>query len=196
MWAALPSILWIGVALVAIVMLRRTLAQLANVLLWRLRTGSALKIASLEMGEIIRADQVIPSGAGRVYSDVRPDSDGLRFKQRESYYLPTRNLQLVHRAAPSRDADYAYDVVIYLIPHPATDATLACVSHVDYYPGRGWQDSIFTISNRARGFSIALSTRGPFVCTAEIHFSDGEVVTVGRYIDGEMAGTVPATNEE
>ncbi len=194
MWAALPSILWIGVALIAIVMLRRTLGQLADVLLWRLRTGSALKIASLEMGEAIRPDQSITSGAGRVYSDVRPD-DGSRFIQRESYYRPSRNLQLVHRVAPSRDSDYAYDVLIYLIPHPRSDATLACVSHVDYYPGRGWNDSIFTVTNRARGFSIALSTRGPIVCTAEIHFSDGEVVVVGRYIDGEMAGVVPVTYE-
>jgi hypothetical protein len=196
MWAALPSILWIGVAIVAIVMLRRTLARLANVLLWRLRTGSALKIASLELGQLIRVDQEIQSGAAQAYTAVRPDSDNLRFKQRESYYLPNRNLQLVHRVAPSRDADYAYDVMIYLIPHRGTDATLACVSHVDYYAGRGWKNSIFTITNRARGFSIALSTHGPFVCTAEIHFTDGEVATVGRYIDGEMAGTMPVSNEE
>ena len=74
------------------------------------------------------------------------------------------------------------------MPHPGTDATLACVKLVEYYCGKGWRDTVFTITDRARGFPLALSTRGPFVCTAEIHFTDGETVMMGRYIDAEMAG--------
>jgi hypothetical protein len=195
-WSILPNLLWFVVAIVALVLLRGTLKQLVEILLWRLRMGSAIKVASLEIGQAISMDEDFASGANLFYSNVRPDQDGLRFKQRESYYAPNRNLQLVHRVAPSRNPNYAYDVLIYLVPHPGTDATLASVKQVEYYCGRGWKNTIFTIIDRSRSFQIALSTRGPFVCTAEIHFTDGEIVTVGRYIDGEMSGITPAVIEK
>jgi hypothetical protein len=158
--------------------------------------GSAIKVASLEIGQAIAMDEEFVAGANTLYSDVYIDQDNRRFKQRESYYVPNRNLQLVHRVAPSRDSKYTYDVMIYLIPHPNTDATLASVEHVEYYFGRGWKNAIFKITDRSRSFQIALSTRGPFLCTAEIHFTDGEVATIGRYIDGEMVGITPIVSEK
>ncbi len=194
-WTVLPNILWIVFAIIALILLRRTLAQLADVLLWRLRMGSAIKVASLEIGQAIPMGEDFTVGANTFYSNVQPDQDDHRFKQRESYYVPNRNLQLVHRVAPSRNPAYAYDVLIYLVPHPNTDATLASVKQVGYYCGRGWKNTIFNITDRSRSFQIALSTRGPFVCTAEIHFTDGECITVGRYIDGEMAGLTAVAGE-
>lgn len=195
-WSILPSLLWIAFAVVALILLRRTLTQIADVLLWRLRTGSALKVASLELGQAIVADQEFASGDTVLYSAVRTDRGGHRFKQRESFYLANRNLQLVHRVAPSRNPSYAYDVLIYLVPHTSGGGTLVSVKDVEYYFGKGWKNTIFTITDRSRGFQIALSTRGPFFCTAELHFTDGEVVTIGRYIDGEMAGIARAVSEE
>jgi hypothetical protein len=195
-WSILPDILWIVFAIIALILLRRTLAQLADVLLWRLRMGSAIKVASLEIGQAIAMDDEFAVGANTLYSDVHLDQDNRRFKQRELYYVRNRNLQLVHRVAPSRNPKYAYDVLIYLVPHPNTDATLASVKHVEYYCGRGWKNAIFKITDRSRSFEIALSTRGPFFCTAEIHFTDGENVTIGRYIDGEMSGITPAVSEK
>jgi len=194
-WQVLPSILWFALAVIALVLLRKALMQPLEILLWRVRMGSAIKMASLEIGQAIIADQDFVSGANVLYSDVQPDQGDRRFRQRESYYLPNRNLQLVHRVAPSKNPNYAYDVLIYLVPHVGTDASLVSVKQVEYYCGRGWQNSIFTITDRGHSFQIALSTRGPFVCTAEIHFTDGEVVTIGRYIDAEMVGITPVVTE-
>jgi hypothetical protein len=190
--SVLPSLLWFVVAVIALILFRRAIIQLVDMLVWRLRMGSAIKVASLEIGQAIPPDEKFASGANIFYSNVRPDGDGVRFKQRESYYIPNRNLQLVHRVAPSKNPKYAYDVLIYLIPHWNTDATLASVKQVEYYCGKkGWQNAIFTITDRAHSFQIALSTHGAFVCTAEIQFTDGETVTIGRYIDGEMTGVPP-----
>jgi hypothetical protein len=184
----IPELLWFAFAVVAVVALRRPLLHLTDILLWRLRLGASLKIASFEIGATVQPDQTVPTGASRSYS-ARPDAGRVRFQQRESYYLPNRNLQLVHRAVPSRNRKYAYDVLIYLVPHPNVDATLACVARVDYYCGRGWSNAIFEVTDRSRGFPLALSTYGPFVCTAEIQFTDGNSIIIGRYIDQEMPGT-------
>ncbi len=106
---------------------------------------------------------------------------------------PNRRLFLVHRLAPSKQPNQLYDILIYLIPHK--DATLACVQKVDYYFGHHWNNRIFTSIDRASGFAISTSAFGPFVCTAEIHFTDKENTDkknpkmIWRYIDFEM-GTI------
>jgi hypothetical protein len=95
---------------------------------------------------------------------------------------------LVHRVVVSNKPDQLYDILIYLTPHPPSNATLVGVTKVEYYFGKSWGQSIFTSVDRARGFAISTSAYGPFMCTAEIHFSDGDVAIVARYIDFEMGG--------
>jgi hypothetical protein len=195
-WSILPQLLWFSLAVAAIIALRKPLSQLSKLLIWRIRIGSALKVASFEIGPTIALSGSLESGAEAVYTDVQPDDDNQRFIQRETYYIPNRNLQMVHRAAPSRDPEYAYDVLIYIIPHVDTEATLAAVQHVEYYCGRGWRNGIIKMKNRSQGFKIALATRGPFICTAKLYFTDGHTAIIGRYIDGEMVGTIPTTAEK
>lgn len=77
-----------------------------------------------------------------------------------------------------------YDIQLYLIPHK--HATLAGVSQVNYYFGKHWDNQIFTSVDRAHAFLIATSAYGPFMCTAELRFSDGEIAMVARYVDFEM----------
>ena len=68
------------------------------------------------------------------------------------------------------------------------------IKRVEYYFGKSWGQNIFASEDRAHGFAISTSAYGPFMCTAEIHFSDGDVTTVARYIDFEM-GAVGAQPE-
>jgi hypothetical protein len=77
-----------------------------------------------------------------------------------------------------------YDIQLYVIPHK--DATLANLSKVEYYFGRYWGNQIFTSVDRARGFPITTSAYGPFMCTANLCFSDGETIMINRYVDFEM----------
>jgi hypothetical protein len=119
--------------------------------------------------------------------EQKVDRRHVRNKERETHYEPNRGIFLVHKLTPSKIKDQLYDILIYLIPHK--EATLTCIQKVEYYFGPFWNDRIFISTDRSSGFSIATSAYGPFVCTAEIHFTDGSTTIIWRYIDFEM-GTV------
>jgi hypothetical protein len=95
------------------------------------------------------------------------------------------------QTAPSIKPEQVYDILIYLVPHPSSDASLAGVKRVEYYFGKSWGRNIFASDDRAHGFAISTSAYGAFMCTAEIFFSDGETVMVSRYIDFEMGALGP-----
>ena len=77
-----------------------------------------------------------------------------------------------------------YDIQLYLVPHKG--ATLSNVARVEYYFGRHWGNRVFVSIDRSRGFPIATSAFGAFMCTAKLQFTDGGEVYVNRYVDFEM----------
>ena len=181
-WSALPSILWVLFAVVVVVLFREQISEILQNLSWRLRTGAALKLFSLELGQSYVSpsiDAATEESALQTYVD-----NGERWRQREQYYLPNRNVQLVHRVAPSRHSGYLYDIQLYVIPHK--NATLNNVQKVAYYFGRHWGNRVFVSDDRGRGFSVTTSAFGVFMCTAKLTFTDGEEVFLNRYVDFEM----------
>jgi len=175
--------LWVGFLLIVLLLFRKEFKGLFQNMVWRIRTGSSVKLASFEIGQsnyISRTD-INKSGSA---IKIHVDKNDQRYKQREQYYLPNRNIQLVHKIAPSIHPDQLYDILVYVIPN--YDGSLLGVQKVEYYFGRSWKNSIFTSIDRARNFAVATSAYGPVMCTAEIYFADGEVVTIGRFIDFEM----------
>lgn len=190
-WTALPSLLWIGLAAIVLLALWDQLQSLIQNLSWRLRTGAAVKLFSLELGQSYVAqnmDQVQRDTAVKHYSD-----DGRRWNQREQYYQPNRNIHIVHRIAPSGRPGMLYDIQIYLVPH--NGATLVNVSRVEYYFGRHWGNQVFVCADRARSFAISTSAFGAFMCTAELFFTDGAQMIINRYIDFEMGSIGKPTSE-
>jgi hypothetical protein len=182
-WDIVPTVLWSGVFLIVLLIFRKEFKGLFQNMVWRIRTGSSVKFAAFEIGQsnyISRNDLNKSSGGIQIH----PDKKDVRFKHREQYYKPNRNIQLVHKIAPSIHPDQLYDILVYVVPH--FDGTLISVQRVEYYFGRSWDSSIFTSIDRARNFAVATSAYGPFICTAEIYFTDGEVATIGRFIDFEM----------
>ena len=179
----LPSLLWFFLVVIVLLSFRNTIRDIVSALTWRVKSGAELKIASFELGSTyVSPDRSIVTDTKLI--NMRADEDGKRYRERGQYYLPNRDIFLVHRIAPSSKQGQLYDILIYLIPHK--DATLACVQKVEYYFGPHWGDRIFTSTNRARGFAISTSAYGPFVCTAEIYFTDGQKTIIWRYIDFEM----------
>ena len=178
------SILWFVFTIFALLLFRKELRKFLSNMNFRILSGSSIKIAALEIGEerLVTQKEAIGKKGGVI--DIRKDENDVRYKKRKAYYEPNRRIFLVHRLSPSTKAKQLYDILIYLIPHK--EATLACVQKVDYYFGRHWNKRIFTSIDRSRGFSIATSAYGPFVCTAEVHFTDGTSVMIWRYIDFEM----------
>jgi len=179
----LPSLLWFLLVVILLLSFRGTIRDGISVLMWRLKSGAEIKIASFELGKTyVSPDPSITTDAHLI--EVREDQERRRYQQRGQYYLPNRDLFLVHRLVPSSKPGQLYDILIYLIPHK--EATLACVKKVDYYFGPHWGERIFTSTDRAKGFAISTSAFGPFVCTAELYFTDGQRTIIWRYIDFEM----------
>ena len=189
-WNSLPTFIWAVALGIVLLVFKRELRQIFEMLNRRLRQGASLKFGALEIGQtyVNPGQGAVTGGSVRV---ARKDTDGHRHAQREQYYQPNRLLMLVHKIAPSQQAGQQYDILIYLVPHPKSDATLAGVKKVEYYFGKSWGRNVFVSEDRAHGFAISTSAYGPFVCTAEIHFSDGETVMVARYIDFEMGALGP-----
>ena len=183
-WAALPSILWVLLVFIALVLFRKEIRQVFQNLSWRLRTGATLKLFSLELGGQSYVSPSFETDKDETALEHRTDTAEERWRQREQYYKPNRNIHVVHRLAPSTQSDMLYDIQLYLMPH--RDATLSNVSKVEYYFGRHWGRQIFTSIDRSRGFPITTSAFGPFMCTAKLFFTDGETVIINRYVDFEM----------
>lgn len=182
-WFALPSLLWFGLAIAALLLLRAEIQALLQNVSWRLRTGAAVKLFSMELGQTY-VPQTIDASKDETTFEHRIDLANERWLQREQYYRPNRNVHLVHRLAPSSSPGMLYDIEIYVVPHKG--ATLASVSRVEYYFGKNWGNQIFTSHDRSRSFAITTSAFGAFMCTAKLIFTDGEEVMVNRYIDFEM----------
>ncbi|MFZ0036964.1 MAG: pYEATS domain-containing protein [Candidatus Acidiferrales bacterium] len=182
LWAAVPSILWVILTFIALVIFKKEVRDLLQNFSWRLRTGAEVKIFSIELGQSYVSQSIDSSDQ----SDLkhRTDEKEERWRQREQYYRPNRNVLLVHRIAPSKEPGMLYDIQLYVVPH--AHATLASLDQVEYYFGPSWGNQIFTSVDRARGFPITTSAYGAFMCTAKLFFSDGEAVIINRYVDFEM----------
>jgi hypothetical protein len=189
-WNSLPTLIWAIALIVVLLVFKRELQMLFQMLNRRLRQGASLKFGSVEIGQAY-VDPGHGTASGGFVRVARKDTDGLRHRQREQYYQPNRLIMLVHKIAPSEQQGQLYDILIYLVPHPTSDATLAGVKRVEYYFGKSWGQNVFASDDRAHGFAIATSAYGPFMCTAEIFFSDGETVMVSRYVDFEMGALGP-----
>jgi hypothetical protein len=189
LWVALPGLLWFVLAVVLLVILRKELRQIFSELAWRLRSGAALKFASVELGSIV----VVPGGdvsQREKEIGVRPDANHVRQQEREGYRERVRDVMLVHRLYKSRESGQLYDLVIYVVPHKK--ASLAGVSRVEYFLGAYWGNKIFPSLDRSRGFAIATAAYGPMLCTAEVFFNDGTSAILHRYVDFEMGACAPA----
>ncbi|MCS7001136.1 MAG: hypothetical protein NZ481_09725 [Candidatus Kapabacteria bacterium] len=178
----LPSLLWFILAIVLLFVFRGAIRQLTSAIIWRVKSGAQVKIASFEIGESYVSPA--PTISRGKLIDILEDEDQQRYRERGQYYIPNRDLFLVHKLAPSEIPNQLYDILIYLIPHK--NATLACVQKVEYYFGPHWDNKIFVSTDRASGFAISTSAYGPFVCTAKLHFTDGNSTMIWRYIDFEM----------
>jgi len=181
-WAAAPSFAWFFLIVILLVVFRKEIKGLFGALGWRLKSGASLKIASFELGSAyVSANNVSVEVQG---IESKPDQSGVRYEERRRYYEPNRKIMLAHKIAPSKQQNQLYDILLYLVPHG--DSTLSSVQRVEYYFGKHWGNQIFTSIDRAQSFQIATSAYGSFMCTAELHFTDGEKRMISRYVDFEM----------
>jgi hypothetical protein len=115
--------------------------------------------------------------------------------RRQEVYRNKRSVLIAHRLKRSGTDGQEFDVEIYLLPHrgnnPATEGSLLNVSEARYYFGRHWDSKVFVSRSRWDNFAVQVSAYGPFLCVAEIVFSDNSIAEQYRYIDFEMGMAAP-----
>jgi hypothetical protein len=179
----LSQLQWPILICIVLFWLRKEISSISRSLAFRLKSGASIKVASIEIGATyVSSDGSFEPKSSKL--ENRPDTNEVRYNQRKQHYKPNRGIMLVHRISPSKHEGQLYDILIYLIPHKK--ASLIPISKVEYYFGEYWGNKIFTVNDRSRNFPIATSAYGPFVCTAELFFSDGTSCILSRYIDFEM----------
>jgi len=188
LWTALPGLLWLALAVVLLVVLRKELRQILSELAWRLRSGVALKIASVELGSIV----VVPGG------EVSPG-------RRKSACVPTQIMFGSGSGQPT-------------VRRPATSCwSTVCTSPVRLGNCTTWLSTLCpqggvsrrSISSRVFPWvvlgqqDLPLSRSKSRICahhgrlwTNALHrgsiFNDGTNVILHRYIDFEMGASAPA----
>jgi hypothetical protein len=195
-WKALPSLVWVIFLIVVLLAFGKDIRLLVRQLIWRVKSGAAVKLASFEVSPPFVSHN---EDRGRVKGVTEiVDGPNTEFAQsRDVFKTANRNLFLVHRLTPSKDETQLYDVMIYLVPS-LKYGSLEGVLSVEYYFGKHWASKVFKTIDRANGFSIATSAWAPFSCTARIRFTDGQTVFLHRYIDFEMGavGNIPFRADE
>lgn len=184
----LPGVLWVALAALILIWMRRPLRELVNVLAWRVKAGAPIKLSALEFGAIqISPATKRPNLEGSARKDVNNEFHALRSTLRE------HSLFIVHRISPSAAPNMLYDVLIYIVPG-IRHGTLLNIFSVEYYFGKYWDSNIFTSVDRSSAFSISTAAYAPFTCTARVRFTDGkEPAILHRFIDFEMGsiGSAP-----
>lgn len=126
-------------------------------------------------------------------------ADVLTSEGRAAVYKRSRGVFLTHVFEPLSGGYYR--VQLYLIghekaPHAGSKAVqsndLKRVKKADFFLGDMWQNKIFTRYRHSdEPIGITVSAYGPFLCTCEVTFEDGDTAELLHYVDFEMQWAFP-----
>jgi len=60
------------------------------------------------------------------------------------------------------------------------------VKFAEFFFGRYWGNEVFKETAKDGLVGVETSAYGPFLCTCRVHFQDGHISSLSRYIDFEM----------
>jgi hypothetical protein len=171
-----------------IVVARKRVRTLLDVIQSRIERGSSVKAGPIELGQDIRElDYVQPSLPESAHASLpapaQPDAPDW-VKERADVYAESRGVFLAHVLEPSRQTGQAYDIFIFLVRHKSSDFT--DVECAEFFFGNYWGNEVFREKPNRGLVGVSTSAYGPFLCTCRVRFRDGHVAFVHRYIDFEM----------
>jgi prokaryotic YEATS domain len=119
-------------------------------------------------------------------------------RARDQIYEDNRNVFLVHQIRPSQRAGQKYDIFVFLAgAHGVKPSDI--VDQADFFLGRFWGNSVFSVRNPGAGQTIGIRTSayGTALCVCRVKFknSDSEVI-LHRFLDFEMHWVFEAAEQE
>ena len=106
--------------------------------------------------------------------------------ERNRIYAETRGVFLAHLLERSQENERDYNIFIYLVRHKIDG--FADIVDTEFFFGRFWGNKIYKGTVSGNKIGVKTTAYGPFLCTCRIAFTDGEKITIHRYIDLEMGG--------
>ncbi len=175
---------------------RDPLRPVCSVLRRKFLRGDSLYGARFELDGLVHlgrdsisvADKEKRSARLQELSSARGEG-ALLHTMRAARYEESGGWMLVHRYRASNAPDQEYDISLYVIEKKRKTEEFAkkTVVFVRYAVGDMWRGSPYTVDDPQNGFELRLSAYGPFLCIAEVHFSDKSTCHLERFIDFEMA---------
>ena len=182
------TLLWVGLIVVGGALFRGQIGSLANAVRVRIQTGSAIKAGPIELGEDLRDLEKIPAASEKPSSSPGSEPADRTAKawadSRDALYAATRGVFIAHLIEPSDEPGQEFDIFIYLVRHKSTD--FSDIQYAEFFLGSYWQNRVFREEPKDGLIGISTSAYGPMLCTARVHFRDGKVADLHRYIDFEM----------
>ena len=179
------TVTWGGLNLIAGVVFRGKLHDLLTDIGIRIRKGSSLKLGPIEIGEDLRSlpeiapASIAPAAAAEVHSTEASWSE-----ERDNIYEGNRRVFLAHVLEPTDAPGQRYKVFIFLVRHRGE--ALRDVAFAEFFLGSSWGNRIFREYPRDGKIGLATAAYGTFLCVCHVHFRDGRVAKLHRYIDFEM----------
>jgi hypothetical protein len=152
-------------------------------------SGSVVAVG-VHLREVFEGFYPENEGALRPGTNVEPSPD-LR-EERDRAYARNRNLFMIHAWRPSERPDQVADISIRLEEHarrrgpsnPERPLRDSLVERVEYHVGRSWFEGGSVVKTNAEDrFRLDISAYGSTLCVARVHFRDGGVVVLQRYLD-------------
>ncbi len=174
------TVLWFIFISIIIVVFYKYINSIPSALALRVKRGVSLKIWNIEFGALRVDDSTKPVSK---FIDINVDKS--RYSQRQGLYEEFGRFFIVHRLFPSEKPGQLYDILIYVRGHE--NESLDNIDHVEYYLGESWGHNVFSSSDRGSRFGIVISAFGAgFLCLANIHLRNKNVIKTWRYVDYEM----------
>lgn len=175
--------LWVALIVGTGIVLRKRIGPLLTALTKRVEGGSSFKAGPFEVGEDLQKLERVEPQPNTTQKAIPAGAIDWP-AERAAIYDDTHCIFLTHVIEPSREQGQEYDIFVYLIPHKETD--IAIVKYAEFFFGHYWGNEVFAETLRNGHIGVRTSAFGPFLCTCRIHFNDGRVAFVSRYIDFEM----------
>lgn len=178
------SLLWIIVLVILVILFRKYLIEIFNLLIERIKRGGSIKAGPIEIGEDLKKlEYVMPKEQDE---KIKIGSAGIeREKHRTKIYEESKGIFLTHIITPSEQVGQSYDIFIYLIRHNTKHFN--DVEKAEFFFGHMWGNKVFTETQKNGIIGIRTSAYCPFLCTCVIKFTNGEEISISRYIDFETA---------
>lgn len=173
------TLTWVALIVLLVIMFRRRLASLVDAVRARVEKGSAFKAGPFELGDALESMENV-----RDKTASAPTADKTWPEERAEIYKKNRGVFLAHVMDPSDKPGQMFDIFIFLVGHKTS--SIADVSNAEFFLGSYWGNKVFK-ETPVRGITgIRTSAYGPFLCLCKVTFTDGQKITLSRYIDFEM----------